>query len=128
MTDLVAFLRARLDEDEAAARPLIGMPGALTAFGAVAEFIARTEPARVLREVEAKRAILGYHRRTEWAIHGNIFACHQCRATAADEDVPRFTDFAGYDWLIWPCPTLRHLAAVYQDHPDFDPAWVTASG
>jgi hypothetical protein len=61
--DVAAFLAARLDEDEAAARPLIGMPGALTAFGAVAQFVAGNGPARALREVAAKRMILEAHRR-----------------------------------------------------------------
>src|SRR6266576_4463664 len=82
MSDLVAFLRARVDEDEAAARLAareggtwtqddpVRFPGAISSLGGQvvydegapdenqAPHIARHDPARVLREVEAKRAIL----------------------------------------------------------------------
>lgn len=81
MDDLIAFLNARLDEDEAAANagarrvgmpwhaePQPGAPGGLvidelglvasTGGRYAAEHIARHDPARVLREVAAKRAIL----------------------------------------------------------------------
>ncbi|MFI0914186.1 DUF6221 family protein [Streptomyces abikoensis] len=89
-TELVAFLRARLSEDERAARAVLGapwvrrghvasvhaddadssrphgtpvadcrrIPGGYEHGVALAEHIARHDPARVLAEVEARRAIL----------------------------------------------------------------------
>ena len=72
MDDLVTWLRAQLDEDERYARE--ARPGPWTADGGMvyvnhptdevvnytesAEHIARWDPARVLREVEAKRKII----------------------------------------------------------------------
>jgi len=81
MDDLIAFIGARLDEDEAAAKaaaeatgcPIWGIAGNISArasrtivtsghieVGSEAEalHIAEWNPARVLREVEAKRAIV----------------------------------------------------------------------
>ena len=115
MSDVVAFLRARLDEDEASARPLIGMPGALTAFGVVAQFIASTSPERVLREVEAKRSILGDYEEATQSPHDLPPGVHDGR----DPD-ERIRDemilFALED-------VVCALAAVYRDHPDYDEAW-----
>lgn len=128
--ELVDFLRARLDEDEAAARaatpgawrynpdkhhhivgtPLFeeavfaGPPGvdAVCVAGTGktddpqsmrdAEHIARHDPARVLAEVEAKRAVVDFADTYEGGFHASQF--------------------------------LPKLAAVYRDHPDFDPAWL----
>jgi hypothetical protein len=129
MSDLVAFLRARLDEDEAAARASGGLkqgdyhwfetdpvrppPGVIgtnsgnivtyqTELREHAAHIARHDPERVLREVGAKRAILNAHRITDGR-------CHVCTAIA-DGRATRFPA---------PCPTLYFLAAVYSDHPDY---------
>lgn len=115
--DLVAFLRGRLDDDEAAARgcespppwsaathgsdswivtdadgdPLIYDEG--TPSLAEAAHIARHDPARVLREVEAKRAIVEH---------------------------AEFWSENDQDAMAW---VLRALAAVYSDHPDYQPGW-----
>src|SRR5262245_17316529 len=110
MNDLVAFLRARLDEDEATARQAMtalesGWPDYQTYDGpdldAATDYLDRFPPARVLREVEAKRAIAGLHHQAERAPNW----CAEC-----DEE-----------WF--PCPTLRHLATVYRDHPDYRQEW-----
>lgn len=128
MDDLVAFLRARLAEDEAVARavedrsaPWDGQwvadgPDALRtrnghvlAYGhrttdgrdlpiplkpKLAAHWARHDPARVLREVEAKRRIV---ERYAWLReHG---------------------DTGGAAWV------LPLLAAAYADHPDYRPEW-----
>ena len=105
--DLAAFLRARLDEDEAAARaaadgpwtssgPYVDAPGAGIIMQARhtedAAHAARHDPARVLREVEAKRAILA-----QWQ--------------AQPPDSPVLTN------------ALYQLAAVYSDHPGYRPEW-----
>jgi len=146
---LVEFLEARLDEDEAVARaaiPTLGrakheLPDGPPYFEWVqvpgdgvwradyrtvegigfeiydegghgdeeAAHIARHDPARVLREVEAKRAILAEHERV-----GET--CETCSDT-----------YHGFDCEGWeepyPCPTLRALAAVYADHPDYHAEW-----
>ena len=96
--DLVAFLRARLDEDETAATA--GVQWFSTddlapngGFSRAAQAAKRGDirsvgawhPARVFREVEAKRVIVDSH-----------------VATAA---------------------MLRLLAAVYSDHPDYREEW-----
>ena len=135
MTDIVAFLNARLDEDEQIARDAgfglfdrwqpTGHDGGadrgrtvhvdlesaaqapITSGKALdqrdAAHIARHDPARVLREVKAKRALLGKHREGDRREYGDRL-CDGC------------TD-------LWPCDTTLTIAAVYDNHPDYDPAW-----
>jgi len=116
----MAFLAARLDEDEGTAKaaelrfpgpwdravaPDSPLPSAVSlydsrdeSFGVIrgsyaADHIARHDPARVLREVAFKRAILGQY------------------ATAA-----------GWSSDNWPL-SLRLLAAIWSDHSDYDREW-----
>ena len=105
---LIAFLNARLDEDEAAAKAWLplGNPTAMQR-----EHIARQDPGRVLREVEAKRVILGRHKPLSEA--SSHLACAWC-----SDDV----DTVSLD-MRWPCPDVLSLAAVYSDHPDYRPEW-----
>jgi len=73
-----------------------------------ARHVARWDPAHVLREVEAKRAII---RQFVDAV------------TAADEE--KF-DEQGYvaDGIVLALgAVLEHLAAPYAGHPDFEPRW-----
>lgn len=89
--DLTAFLKARLDEDER------------DCFGVHERFCADCTcdyPLRILREVEAKRAILDLAR------------------TVLTVET-RYEIYVGEK-------ILRHLAAIYSDHPDYDPAWATS--
>ncbi|MBM4553967.1 hypothetical protein GS466_24875 [Rhodococcus hoagii] len=129
MTDLVEFLRARLDEDEqtatAATSATFGEDPTWTSKDdgtgeqthgyvmadhtaicghdgddvllPVADHIARHDPARVLREVEAKRRILD--------LAGEI---SRSGAEFAEQDYRTLT---------------RSLAAVYSDHPDYQQEW-----
>lgn len=62
---------------------------------AVGAHIARHDPARVLREVEAKRRIVD-----------------ECEASPLQVD--------GYGPLGF---VLRYFAAIHDQHPDYDPAW-----
>jgi hypothetical protein len=111
--DLAKFLADRLAEDEGGARLAareggtwteadpVRQTGRIESLGGVvvydegapdenqAAHIARHDPARVLREVEAKRKIL----------------------TDLDLSYPDEEHL------------LRLLAAIYEGHPDFDPAW-----
>jgi hypothetical protein len=104
------------------------------------QHVARHDPARVLAEVKAKRRILHRHRPTDpdWVASQRAWhdkyggdapfqpkppACAGCgrcgsggRRGEAYRSYPRTPDFTK-------CPELRDLAAVYADHPDYDPAW-----
>lgn len=134
MDDLTAFVKARLDEDEAAAKANIG-PGETDGLGdtegggpcwpdyqtfdgpaidAASDYLNRFRPLRMLREVTAKRAILVQHEtRTKGEGHDGQPRCHVCTAVAYGHAM-RFAA---------PCPTLRHLAAIWSDHPDYRAEW-----
>ncbi|MCC5474313.1 DUF6221 family protein [Streptomyces barringtoniae] len=129
---LVRFLRARFQEEERVARDAIaGAPGAvwgvmadeieqvltswdgrtthtpLVQFGAddpvqLLTHVARHDPARVLRELEAKQALLDEHRMMD------DDTCRTCRQGGP----PRS-----------PCTTLRLLAVPYAGHPGYDDSW-----
>jgi hypothetical protein len=122
--EIAEFVKARLDEDEAAAKLAAREggtwkqddpdrhPGTISSLGGPvvydegspdeyqAPHIARHDPARVLREVAAKRAIL-----------------------AEVRSVQKLTDLTGgkpdryRDWI------LRQLAAVWSGHPDYRAEW-----
>ena len=135
--DIAAFLNARLDEREAAAQAAAKYPGRdwITLAGrdnreatvmqdggnpiawiddgdamAVATHMASHDPRRILREVEAERAIV-------------------TRCTAV------LTSFDDRENGLWPDvsrrersharSTLRDLAAVYSDHADCQPEWAS---
>jgi Family of unknown function (DUF6221) len=137
MDDLITFLRARLDEDEAWARSAAefnatewdnpstgvvstgadGLDGLLaTSDRGLAGHIARHDPARVLAEVDAKRRIIDlHHTKVFETVHGSPefghdFWCEVCH-------VP--SDQRGRTW----CLTLRLLALPYADHPDYREDW-----
>lgn len=82
------------------------------------EHIARHDPARVLAECAAKRAIVDEHDEVTPGVlpRGVADTCGRCA------DVEE-ADFGGTPMVRWPCPTLRHLAAVYADHPDYRDEW-----
>jgi hypothetical protein len=121
LDDLITFLRARLDEDEQAAAAAAGQQtyydwevreaepheqpevrATGTSYQVVsgvddstAEHIARHDPARVLREVEAKRRLI------QWCVW-------------------MVGDFRGSD--VWK-DVLPLLALPYADHPDYRDEW-----
>jgi hypothetical protein len=104
--DLVEFLRARLDEDEHEA-PTVHEMSNCASHETSYDQCDCGWPARVLRDVEAKRAILAEHQ----PISGR---CRRCGPDA-------WNDFK--ERLLWPCPTFRAAAAVYSDHRDYRPEW-----
>jgi hypothetical protein len=137
VSDLVEFLRARLDEDaervlaappgpwaEDASHSVVDATGARVIYSVnggilhptltVRAHVLGHDPARVLREVEAKRRTLELHARAE-ANFGDGFVAECCKTCDLD-------DSDGY-----PCATLRVLAAVYADHPDYRPEWTPAA-
>lgn len=113
MVTIVEFLTARLDEDaarfdevaeaEAESCRNDGMPD--TTADEIKEYWLslgeKTEWPRHLREVEAKRAIVALH--------------------TGDNDEP-CQSWAG-NYTYEPCATLKALASVYADHPDYDEKW-----
>lgn len=161
MSDLVEFLRARLDEDERVAREATSESGRWAwdhglgqlcngpecPYGILldtaaedgshagtelmevhgydvkvpwegAEHIARHDPARVLREVEAKRRIVHAHGRD-----------HECISLTGSGE---HSAVDGKPWELWepastedhgPCLVVRLLALPYADHLDYRDEW-----
>ena len=127
MSDLITFLSARLDEDERYAKAALSSPESANSGNgvraldgklairpsamsdALALHFVRHDPARVLREVEAKRRILQEHEPTQQ----DATRCRVCTAIAGGH-ATRFRA---------PCWTLVLLAAVYSDHPDYMQEW-----
>jgi len=131
--DITEFLRARLDEDEKAARAAGGHVWGAMVVNEVhldadvlrdhpelrsqqriasterpdqQDYIARHDPARALREVETKRRILDYCEKSRWV-----------RNQTGEGDAYRVGETDAYETVV------HQLAAVYADHPDFDPDW-----
>jgi len=122
--DLVAFLRARLDEDEQTARAAVGCEGEARGWvemwsGEMEREQAHAErfsPARVLAEVDAKRRILALHGPV--ILRGGTGAKYYDTTTVCGScELPQFPEHA------FPCPTLRLLALSYREHPDYRPEW-----
>lgn len=112
VTDLAAFLLARIAEDEVvalSARDLDvgGVPRShpWAVFG----------PDRVVADCNAKRRILADHRAytrdVGWSDSETV--CDRCR----------YDD--GLDAETYPCLTLRALALPYADHPDYRSEWAS---
>lgn len=82
-----------------------------------ARHIARHDPARVLGEVEAKRAILAEHEHVpavqQSDAHRYEFGCRTCH------NDPDCGETLGLGW----CETVRHMAAPFGDSPGYNPAW-----
>lgn len=137
MDELVEFVRARLDEDEQTARRAGGAwtdgPAANWVTAASSEaasepahrvalvitdgeraHIVRHDPARVLREVEAKRLLLDEHKPARPKGRPNMERhCLTCTTAQAWDDTAREAN----------CLTLRLLALPYADHPDYRAEW-----
>lgn len=125
----LAFFAARLDEEEAAARhyltryvdgewarvvcdPIIGAFGGQTANRDIATGMyvaAMSDPARVLREVHAKRAIL--------TAYEDALGTSELFKRELGTGTHMVVAAESYLYVI------RALSAVYSDHPDYDPAW-----
>jgi len=94
---ITEFLEARIAEDEAAARADSDeMARSSVSIQFDCDTQVRFNPARVLAECEAKRAVIG------WWIEGLI------GYVRVDDELT--------------CPLLP-LAAVYKDHPDYQQEW-----
>jgi hypothetical protein len=132
--ELVAFLRARLDEDEAVAQAappgpwaedashsVVDATGARVIYSvnggtlhptlAVRAHVLGNDPARVLREVAAKRGIVECHE--PWVAANGDTICGRCGREHID----------GRPGGHFPCQTLRLLALPYADHPEYRQEW-----
>lgn len=134
MSDLMTFLRARLDEDERVAKDAScqhwvtnsehnvyevesNNPVAIDPWsgdlGADGVHIARHDPARVLAEVEAKRQIIAeFERRESWLNMRTLVGEARDLAVAMRDALS---------------PVLRLLTLPYADHPEYQPEWTVAS-
>jgi hypothetical protein len=113
MDELIAFLRAQLDEDERVALAASGfyddrdLSAELVEEGfdrEVGDLAAYWDPARVLAEVEAKRRILGEHRPVE---AGDVPGLAMC-----------FVDNE-----VMPCDHVRWLAQPYAGREGWREEW-----
>jgi hypothetical protein len=120
-SDIARFVTARLEEDEARAATLLDAArDAIEALKAP-RLLGREVPgwhswadveamcSRVLRDVEAKRRILGLHRpngrlNSEWT------RCYGCNDSNGDYEP-------------YPCQAVRLIAATWDGHPDCQPGW-----
>jgi hypothetical protein len=116
--DLAAFLPARLDEAEAAGRSPFPqwpkLPPSLDDWEHL--------NLEMLRWVDAARAILAEHRQ-----EGAGGPCARCATWTPPPPGREWPPGSRFDvmgvYVPWPCLTVRALAAVWRDHPDYDPAW-----
>jgi hypothetical protein len=131
--ELRGFLEARIAEDEEVARALVSLsdsPGEwrMMAGGGIAagsyellsrysadqltswhlRHIVRHDPARVLRDVEAKRRLLAQHQAVCDEVRSPKSAEHRMNARARQFALDE---------------VLATLALPYSDHPDYNPSW-----
>lgn len=128
MEDLVTFLKARLDRDEAVARACMSASWRVAPGGRVrvdawpetagdgqpekqgfvasaeneayVEHIVRNDPKQVLRRVVGQRRVVALYEKEQWARQRGV------PGSGVLEDV------------------LRGLASQYSDHPAYRPEWV----
>lgn len=137
--DLTAFLRACIDDDERLALAVENSVGTHRAgemyddgsgtatndafpsypWGAEApelSFMAGPgHPARVLADVQAKRAILDEHKPWRGEQEGTGVYCSTCVGYPIDSH--------GQIGVAWPCRTVRLLMLPLADHVDYQPEW-----
>jgi hypothetical protein len=107
---LSEFLLARYTEEENEARGIVDRD----------EFsydVTEAGVGRVTAGLEAKRQVVKRHHIREVSP-----SCAECGGYTATSDEVRGIAHHGYA-IPWPCPTLRLLAAVYADHPDYREEW-----
>lgn len=119
---MITWLRAQLDTDERLAeqsRTLLliartercAVPG--SDEEATFRHFARHPPDRVLRQVQAHRAILDQHWATLTQVgwHEETEICNTCRYDN------------GLDSYAYPCPTIKALLSIYSDRDGYKEEW-----
>ncbi|MFI2562993.1 DUF6221 family protein [Paenarthrobacter sp. NPDC018779] len=138
MTSIIEFLEARIAEDEAAARACdvpawsirdepdehlwvegLSIHAADSNWDACiavadARHAVRHNPARVLAECAAKRAIMREHELDLGMREPYCDSCAEWWMSELGEGPPM---------VKYPCPTVKAVAAVYKDHPDYQQEW-----
>jgi hypothetical protein len=114
--------------------------GVAMAIGSyAADHIARHDPARVLREAAALREIAAGHRLVladrgypeQGQSQGSGREYRVTRDNPAEEQAGMAN---AMHWnkdcfschSRYPCRTIRHLAAIWSDHPDYDQGWAVS--
>jgi hypothetical protein len=123
MDDLIAWLRACLDDDERVARQVMAEPGGFyleaetddTNVMTIGAHVYRWTPKRVLDEMDAKRRILDLHEHVPAAPWGRTDVTEiGCTICAYRQD-----DVIGKGW----CQTVRLLALPYADREGYRDEW-----
>lgn len=94
-----------------------GVPRVKFVWARERDHIIRHDPARVLREIEAKRQLVKLHGAATLRAGGGAqyyATATVCRSCEPNHQFPE---------LSWPCDTLRLLALPYADHPDYLAEW-----
>jgi hypothetical protein len=136
VSELVEFLRARLDDDEAKAQAgatALGSPPSWPDYqtydspelDVALEYLDHWGPSRALAEIEAKRRIVDEHFGLLHPQGNPDRACRQCSDRRADDDP---LSHGGNDdrWLRLepaPCLTVRLLALPYAGHEAYQEEW-----
>jgi hypothetical protein len=115
--EIAEFIAARLAEDEAEANPAVC--GCLDA-NHIPYCVPKPHLERPRRELAAKRAIVELHDRV-----------HDCPVIVPTGNPAAFPGTLGYvstehvdeGTVLRVCTTLREVAAVYSDHPDYRAEW-----
>lgn len=120
MTDIVAFLTARLDEEAERLEWILGcrnedddFDGGWNLWGDFGRAIDLAfRPARLLADIEAKRRIVERHRNYDFPFN--------------QDDGPgdySWTGCCDFCHQPWPCPDLRDVAAPYAGRPGYLESW-----
>lgn len=125
MTDLVEFLRARLDDDERRAPNVHALDCELTMTAGFSGPCTCGVPDRIAAEVDAKRRILDLHKPYQ---QGYMYTAAGVRVPnircSVCHDVPEDVDYDNPPYAVeFPCPTLRLLALPFAAHPDYRQEW-----
>ena len=109
------FLLERITEDESDAQAdAAEMDSSSISIQFDCATQARFTPARVLAECEAKRAVIEQHGPGESHYRDYCETCAEWWDAEVGEGPPG---------VKFPCPTLRAVAAVYKNHPDYPQEW-----
>ena len=112
MEDLIAWLRAQLDEDE---RVIRGWASACVhveaCFDGSSDFLDRFTEDRMLAEVDAKRQLMELHRPV------------RKRSTGSDGGVIEDCKMCDHFPAQYPCATMRLLALPYADRSGYRQEW-----
>lgn len=122
MSDLTEFLLARIAEDESDAWWVHHRDCATNSAAAIGGFPCDCIwPKRVTADCEAKRRIVARHTQK---VGENLPRHPICAECGGADWRPEGGVLQPFPWVMpWPCHTLRALAAVYADHPDYREEW-----